>query len=541
MNISPGLRSQSGLWKWSAIILGVLIALPLFVIAFYLFVPGSDVWQHIRDTVLVDYVINTVLLMTLTSVFAAIMGIGAAWMVSTREFRGRKLMEWLLVLPLAFPTYLMAFTQVNIFSYTGIFRAFTRKLGIADGLYFDLMHIPGLAFILALALYPYVYLPLRLTFRSRLSDMVEAARSLGASEIKIFFSILLPLSRPALAGGLFLVSMEVLNDYGAVKYFGINTLTTGIFSAWFSMGDIGSAIKIAAILLFAVFFLMFSERWQRKRKGYDNSNATYPLARVKGSSSGRWLTQFLLGALLIIALGLPLLQLVIDATKTASVVINDDFGKMIYRSVSMALGASLIVIAIAITLQYSLRLIPGKLLKAISIIANTGYAIPGAVIAVGVLLLTGYLDSAFGKLILTGSIVAMLYAYAVRFLAVGKSTIDSGFLQNVGETDRAARALGKSPLESLRKVVLPLLKRSILAAGILVFVDVLKELPLTLILRPFNFYTFATRTFEYAADEMLVKAALPALCIVFFGAIPILLLNRYLNDEVNAAKRRSSY
>ncbi len=523
-------------WGLSALSISMLLSLPLLVVIGYLFQPASDVWHHLASTVLPQYVSNTLLLLGATAIFATIFGVGLAWIVSQYEFRSRKMVEWLLVVPLAIPTYLMAFTQANIFSYTGIIRQFSSFLFGGDGIYLDLMHIPGLAFILALALFPYIYLPLRVVFRGSLANYVEAARSMGIGEWKIFRKILLPLSRPALAGGLFLVCMEVLNDYGAVKYFGINTLTTGIFSAWFSMGDLNSAIRIAALLLLCVFVLMSLERYHRKRKGFEEKSNSFPLERKKLSASRSFLLGLICWMVLAISLALPLLQLILDATKTWRFTLNDGFLSMCGRSIGLALATSILVVAMGIIIQYTKRLQSGRLLAIVSGIANSGYAIPGAVIAVGVLLFTGSLDSVFGSLVLTGSVAAMIYAYSVRFLAVGKGSIEASFNQSVQNADWASLSLGASPWKTLRKISLPLVARGTIAAAILVFVDVLKELPLTLILRPFNFYTFATRTFEYASDEMLAKAALPALCIIAVGTIPIAFLNRFINGNEHSTQ-----
>ncbi|NIR51342.1 iron ABC transporter permease [candidate division KSB1 bacterium] len=413
------------------------------------------------------------------------------------------------------------------------------------------MNLPCLILILSFVLYPYVFLIARSSFLLQSQSLLETSRILGKSQTQTFFRVILPLARPAIIGGVMLVIMEVINDYGAVKYFGVDTFTTGIFRAWFSMGDTDAAIRLCGFLMFVALCLITLERAQRGRAKFDNNaktsrtlNKTVLTKKKAGAAFLICLTPVLLGFLI------PASQLLFWASQTANNVLGREFFTLIANSFFLAVLASFLCVIVAIIIVYSVRLRQSLYTQAISKISILGYSIPGAVIAVGVMIPFAWVDIGvdtffrdhFGAstgLILSGTLVAVTFAYVVRFLALAFNPIKSGFERLCGNMDEASRSLGHSPLKSLLKVNIPIIKGALMAAAILVFVDVLKELPLTLIMRPFNFDTLATKTFELASDEMVAESATPALIIVATGIVPIILMNRLLGKISNERTNRS--
>lgn len=524
-----------------SVFLGFCIAIPLFIIGIRVFDKPGETWHHLVDTVLWDYVNNTLIIFGGTGLLTLLFGVVPAYLVSIFNFPARRFFSWALILPLSIPTYIMAFTYSGIFGYTGPYSSFLREnfsQSTASTLSVDMMNLPGLILILALALYPYVFISSRVAFSGRFKNYREASSSLGISQLKTFFRIMLPLARPAIFGGLFLVLMEVLNDYGAMKYFGINTFTTGIFTAWFSMNDLSAAIKLAGILMFIVLVLMGVERWQRHGKKYSESAVETNKNAFQLKGGKKWWAFACCSIIFLFSFAIPFSFLVTDALLTWKSVWNEGFREMFWNSILMAGLSALFIILIGVFIGFSRRINKTVVGKAVALLARIGYTIPGAVIAVGVIIVFTFLDRQINNLttantglLLTGGIAALLFGYIVRFMAVGYNSIDSAFEKQVKGLDEASLSLGKSPLKTLINVNLPLIRSGIFAAAILVFVDVLKELPLTLILRPFNFYTLATKAFEYADDEMIAKAALPSVCIVLAGIVPIYLLHRLMQKK----------
>jgi iron(III) transport system permease protein len=517
------------------------IATPLLVIGIRIFDKPGETWYHLLDTVLWDYVNNTLIIFGATGALTLVFGVSTAYLISLFNFPGRKFFSWALILPLSIPTYIMAFTYSGIFGYTGPYSTFLRNKfsgSTAEMLSIDVMNMGGLVILLALALYPYVFISSRVAFSGKFQNYREASSSLGISQFRTFFRIMLPLARPSIFGGLFLVLMEVLNDYGAMKYFGINTFTTGIFTAWFSMNDLSAAIKLAGILMVIVFLMMGIEKWQRRNKKFSESAVENQQKHFTLSGYKKWGATLLCTLIFVAGFALPFSFLVSDSFLTWEVVWNDGFTEMFWNSILMAVLAAAFIIVMGVVIGFSKRINRTLIGQIVSMLARVGYTIPGAVIAVGVIIVFTFLDRQYNiltdttGLLLTGSIAALLFGYIVRFMAVGYNSIDSAFEKQVKGLDEASMSLGKSPLKTLTRVNLPLIRSGIFAGAILVFVDVLKELPLTLILRPFNFYTLATKAFEYADDEMLAKAALPSVCIVLAGIVPIYLLHRLMQKKL---------
>ncbi len=534
-------RLHVSLTPWTVATWGVvlLVLLAPAVILGGVFAGGSETWTHLRSTVFPVYLANSLLLVVGVGALTLVMGVGTAWLVATCDFPARRVFEWALILPLALPTYIVAFTYAEILAHDGWVQGGLQHLfdpATTARLRTGLMSLPGAGVMMALVLYPYVYLITRTSFQKQSGGILESAQILGKGPWETFLRVALPLARPGVVAGLTLVLMEVLNEYGAVKYFGVNTFTTGIFRAWFSLGDGPAAIRLSASLLVLVFALILVERAQRGRARFD-AGARSPRPAPRFGLRGWRAGAAFLACLLPVAFGflLPVGQLGAWALQVAPEALDRRFLTLALNSFGLASAAGVLAVLAALLITYSVRLSPTPLLRLGARASSLGYSIPGAVIAVGVMIPFLWVDRQLGALLggsmgllLTGTVAALLFAYVVRFLAVALNPVDSGFERVCGTLDETSRSLGCSPLRTLWRVDLPLLRGTLVAAGLLVFVDVLKELPLTLILRPFDFDTLATRAFQLASDEQVARSALPALLIVAVGTIPVILLSRII-------------
>ncbi|MFW5452308.1 ABC transporter permease [Thioalkalivibrio sulfidiphilus] len=531
-------------WKAGLVLVALILALPVLVVFAHLFLPATDVWQHMRETVLRDYVVNSLLLMLGVGVGVLLIGIPAAWLVSLCEFPGRRLFQWALLLPLAMPAYIIAYTYTGMLDFPGPVQTQLRERfgwGYGDYWFPEIRSLGGAMVMLSLVLYPYVYLLARAAFLEQSVCVLEVSRTLGNGPWAGFMRVALPLARPAIITGLSLALMETLADYGTVAYFGIPTFTTGIFRTWFGMGDPGAAAQLAGVLMTFVFVLIVLERWSRRRARFHHTSSRYtqlPRYHLKGWRRAA----ALFVCILPVALGflLPATQLTVWAVGTTDEWMNTEFLRLTWNSLSLAAIAALLAVALALFMAYGQRLRPSWTNAVAVRVAGMGYAIPGTVIAVGVMLpfawldntVDGWMRASFGistGLLLSGTLVALIFAYCVRFLAVSLQTVEAALGKIKPSMDDAARSLGMPPNRVLRHVHMPIMRGSLLTALLLVFVDVLKELPATLILRPFNFNTLAVRTFELASDERLADAASAALAIVIAGIIPVILLSRTIS------------
>lgn len=517
----------------------LLVCLPVVVVFLNLLVPRAETWRHLASTVLPDYVVNTLLLAGLVGAGVAVAGVGCAWLTTMCRFPLARFFAWALLLPLATPAYVMAYVYTDFLQFSGPLQGALRAaFGWKVGEYWfpDFRSLGGAAFVLAFVLYPYVYLLARAAFLEQSSSALETARMLGHGPWRSFFRIALPLARPGIAAGVALCLMEALADYGAVAYFGVDTFSTGIFRAWFSLGDPVAAAQLGALLLTGVATVLALERFARGRAAYHSAGhkPATPYALGKAGSFGAFLA---CAAPLAIGFALPAALLVRLALQEEGAAIGARFVRLAWNSVTLAGIAAVLAVGCALVISYASRLHPGLAARAVNRIAGLGYAVPGVVIAVGVMVpmtsidqwLSGLLQATTGapaKLILSGTVVALLYAYLVRFLAVALQTIEAGLAKIRRSMDDAARSLGAGPGATLARVHAPLLARSLFAAILLVFVDVMKELPATLAMRPFDFDTLAVQTFNLATDERLAEASIPALAIVVVGLIPVYLLSR---------------
>ncbi len=525
---------------WIALLTALLVSLPLLAVVGQAGAGGTaGTWAHLASTVLPDYITTTLALCAGVGLGVLLLGVGSAWLVTRHEFPGRAVFEWALVLPLAMPAYVLAYTYTDLLQYVGPVQTALREAfgwRRADYWFPDVRSTAGAALMFALVLYPYVYLLARTAFLERGGAMIEVARSLGLSPWQGFVRVSLPLARPAIAGGVALALMETLADFGTVSYFAVQTFTTGIYRAWFALGDRVAAAQLALVLLACVIGVLLAERLSRgARRFADHSLQRGASARL-ALAPGR-------AALAVLACALPLTGgfllpaglLLRMALNGGDAQFGERFVGLAGNSVLLAGLTALLAVALALLIAYAARVHRGPAMRWAHRVAGLGYALPGTVIAVGVLIPVTRLDHALAALLrealgwqvgllLTGSIAALVYACLVRYLTAALQAVDAGLAKITPSMDQAARSLGHTPAQALWRVHLPLLRGSTLTAGLLVFIDVMKELPATLVMRPFNFNTLATQAYTLAADERLAEASTAALAIVVVGLVPLVIL-----------------
>ena len=534
-----GLTLPSG-WTLAAALLALVIATPILTVTSFTLYPDNDTWQHLADTVLADYISNSLLLLLGVTLGAGSIGITTAWLTSMYRFPGQRLFVWSLLLPLAMPAYIIAFTYTGMLEAAGPVQLWLRDtFDLRYGEYWfpEIRSVGGAIVMFSLVLYPYVYLLARAAFLDQSICALDAARTLGCGPWRSFFTVALPLARPAIVAGLSLALMETLADFGTVEYFGVSTFTTGIFRAWFGMNDSIAAAQLSTLLLGFVFVLLLLERWSRRQARYHHATHRYqPLTATSLPPLPAWSATIACLLPLFFGFLLPFGKLFHWALLTYDEMVDEQFFTLAQHSFLLAAAAAVIALIPALILGYGNRnhASPGS--RLLTRITSMGYAIPGTVIAVGVLipfgaldnLIDGWLFEQFGQgsgLIFSGSIFILLFAYTVRFFTVSLNSVESGLGKIRPVMDDAARSMGYNGLEVIKKVHLPMMKGSLLTALLIVFVDVLKELPATLVLRPFNFNTLAVRAYELAADEQLAEASTAAIAIVIVGIIPVILLS----------------
>ena len=534
------------MWRPSIVGTALILSVPILTIAFSVFEPPGENWQHLKDTVLPEYLGNSLLLTFGVGSGTLLIGVSTAWLTAMCRFPGKNLFVWLLLLPMAMPAYIVAYTYTGMFDFAGPVQTTIRDwTGWRYQEYYfpQIRSMGGAIAMLSLVLYPYVYLLGRSTFLEQSVGVMEVSRTLDCGPWTVFYRVALPLARPAIVAGLSLALMETLADYGTVAYFGLGVFTTGIFRTWFGLGDYNSAAKLAALLLLFVFVLIVMERVSRNKAQYHNSSGKltrFSEYRLQGFKA--WGAFAICAIPIFLGFFLPAAQLSLWAMETWSEMVDDRFFELIRNSFLLGLGAALISVILALFLGYGKRILPGKTTIVSIRTASIGYAIPGTVIAVGVIIPFAWLDvridafmkSSFGissGLILSGTIVAVMFAYVVRFLAISLQTVESGLDKIKPSMDDAARSLGYRPRETLFKIHIPLMKSSTLTALMIVFVDVMKELPATLILRPFDFNTLAVRAFELASDERLADSSTAALTIVIVGLLPVIFLSKTISQS----------
>ena len=530
--------SGSVVWTVMAILVAIPVALPLLVVVAALLVPTTAVWSHLMQTVLLTYTVNTLGLMLIVAVLAASMGVGAAWLTAHYRFPGSGWLGVALILPLAAPAYVVGYVYADLFDATGPVQGVLRSLaGVKLGDYYfpAIRSLGGAGIVIALVLYPYVYLLAKTSFQSQAGALYESARVLGVGRSQVFWRVAVPVARPAIIGGLALVMMETIADYGVAEHFGVPTFTTGIFRTWYAMGEHDAALKLAGCLFLLVAALVVLEQSARRGERFNPLSRNVAAAKIPlGGTAG----MLAAGLCLLPVLGgfiVPVGTLLWYAIAQGDPQLGQDFYIYGLNSVSVAVVAAGVCAAVALLLNYAARLRRGRWLNLGVRLATLGYALPGMVLAVGVLLPLTYIDRALAHflteslgrpvgLLLTGSIFALVLVYVARFLTVAFNGTQTAMHQLHPQLDAVARTLGNTPARVLRRVHLPLLRPAVLSGLLLVFIDVMKELPATLILRPFNFETLATRVYRLASDERLSEASTAAVIIVALGLLPTIWL-----------------
>ena len=543
---SKGPRDGLRLLATAAIAVAGISALPMIAVLLAAFMGGTETVRHLLNTVLLGYAGTTLLLVVMVATGTFLVGVGAAWLVTMTRFVGVRFLEIALVLPLAFPAYVLAYAYTHILDHPGIVQSTLRDVtgwGPRDYWFPEIRSLGGAALMLVLVLYPYVYLRARAAFLQQSATTFLAARALGSSAWVAFYKVSLPLARPAIAGGVLLAVMETIADFGTVAYFGVQTFATGIYTSWFSLFDRAGAAQLALCLLSFALLLAMLERAQRgKAKYHDPSRraVAMPPVQLRG---WRAVSAFVAcGVPVLLGAVFPVIILFSMGIGSEQDLLSPRYMGFIKNSATLAGTAAVLTVAAAVCVGFFQRLRPGKISNAAAYIARLGYAVPGGVIAVGLLVpfalfdnkLDAWMRSTFDVstgLLVTGSIWLLVTAYLVRFLAAALGAYEGGQAMVHTNMDSAARSLGETPVGTLRRVHLPILSPSLLTALLIVFVDVMKELPATLIMRPFNYDTLAVQAYRLASDERLEGAAVPSLVIVAMGLLPVILICRQVGRQ----------
>jgi iron(III) transport system permease protein len=528
-------------------LIAVLVTLPILTIVLLSFASSENIWPHLLGTVLPGYVWRTVGLMVGVGFLTFIIGTATAWLVSLHDFPLRRVLQWACLMPLAMPTYIVSYTYVDFLNYAGSLQTWLRGvMGWSrpeDYMFPEIRSLPGAVIVLALVLYPYVYMTAQASFLRQPMSQLDVARTLGKSPWGAFLSVALPQARPAIVVGVSLALMECLNDIAAVGFFGVNTLTLGIYTTWLGEGNLGGAAQLAVVLLIFVFALLWVERHARKQQSF-MPGSRHPMTPRRTPLTGWRGILAMLACFLPVFLGfiLPALILFRFATRHLEDLFSATYFDSMWHSLVLSLVASLVVLVLGLILAYAHRSQYGWRSNIFLRLASVGYAMPGTVLGIGVLIPLAYFDntvdafmrSMFGVstgLLLSGTITAIIFAYAIRFLAISFGSLESGLEKVTPNLTFAARTLGRTPLRTVVEIHLPILRPALITATLLVFVDCMKELPATLILRPFDFETLATQVFLLASLGQLEESAAPALTIVAAGLIPIILLTRNLRTR----------
>jgi iron(III) transport system permease protein len=529
-------RSRIDGWPVAAAVVALLVASPLLVVISSLAAPRFDIWQHLWQTQLTELIWNTVRLMLGVGAGVFALGTGLAWLVTRYRFPGRAMFEWLLILPLAMPSYVIGFVFLAIFDYTGPVQSWARS-AFGSPLWFpEIRSYGGVTLVMSLVLYPYVYTLARAAFLEQAAGTIEAARSLGASPLAVFWRVAFPLARPSIIAGMSFALMEALADFGTVAIFGYSTFTVSIYRVWFGMFDRPAATQIASLLMLFTLALFLLERKGRGRAQFFQPHGTVrpfmprPLRGWKAVAACGIVT-LVVG----VAFVLPVVQLMLWARGQWG--LDARYPEFLFNTLKLGVITALLATIAAVVVAYGLRLSRGRAVAACAAVASMGYALPGSVIAVGVLAplalldhtLDAFLQNWFGVstgLLLTGSMAGLVFAYLARFLTVSLQTVEASLVKITPNMDMAGRSLGAGAARVLWRIHLPLMRRGLSAALILVFVDVMKEMPATLLLRPFGYDTLAVRIWQFTSESLWEAAALPALTIVAAGVLPVLVLVR---------------
>ena len=533
-------------WPKTSVLLSLFVLLPVTGLLWAAIGTDENIWQHLLNSVLPSYIVNSLILVTGVCLGVTLVGTCTAWLIANCRFPGHKVFGWMLILPLAMPAYVMAYVYTDFLEYSGPLQTALRLIFSwenSNEYWFPEVRSHGGAIILlSLVLYPYVYALARAAFSSQALSLLEAGRMLGHSPMKVFFSVSLPLARPAIVVGVTLASMETLSDFGTVDYFAVRTLTTGIFDVWFGMENQSGAAQIALVLLTFIILLVWLERTSRKKQRVNANSRINSTLRLELKGWRSALAIICCGLPILFGFLLPAIILAIYSSYSFNLFKYADYLAYTGNTLFLATGTAVLCMMLGIFIGYSQRLSSHWSVKLATRISTIGYAIPGAALAIGLIISFGAMNEIIipisehfslsaQSFFLSGGVVALFFAYTIRFLAISVGSVESGLEKITPNMDMASRTLGSGPFSTLCRIHIPLLRPALIAGSILVFVDTMKELPATLILRPFNFETLATFVYQYASDELLVECAPAALTIVLAGILPVILLNAAIDKK----------
>ncbi|MBR9729395.1 ABC transporter permease [Shewanella intestini] len=534
-------------WTLAGYIVAAILILPLLALLVQATMPDEAVFSHLYDTVLPTYIYNSLILMLLVCVGSLLIAIPAAWLIARCDFPGRKYFQWLLLLPLAMPAYIVAYVYTDLFDYAGIVQRTLRMLfewqGPHDYYFPQVRSLGGAAIMLSLVLFPYIYLLARTAFMEQSSSLLHASRVMGCGSWRSFWRLSLPMARPALAVGVALVAMETAADFATVDYFAVPTLTTAVYDTWLGYGSLAAAAKLSTIMLLVIFAIVGFERFaRRKQKLFQKQTGIDESDRHVLNGSKMLVATAYCSVLLLLAFVLPFVILCQYAVDYFAQSWSAKFFEYSLNSLYISALVSALCVTISLGLVFVRRVSPRRMDTVPSRLASTGYAIPGTVLAIGVLVPLTYLDFGINDiyayfdqkgpgLVLTGSVCALVFAFCVRFIAITIGSIENSYKQISPSLDMASITMKQTPTNLLWRVHLPLLNKGIFAGALLVFIESMKELPAALLLRPIGFENLATHVYQYVSDEQLELGALSAIVIVLVGLIPLIYLNRSLEQK----------
>jgi len=535
--IAAWLNVNVRLWRMASFVIAGVVAAPILVVALAWLTPAGDIWRHLVHTVLGELLRHTAVLMFGVGLGVFVLGAGLAWLIAMCDFPGRRVFDWALMLPLAVPAYVLAFVAVALLDFSGPVQGMLRTVFGSSAWFPPIRSAGGVIGVMVLAFYPYVYMLARAAFLAQGRRMLETGRVYGLTPWAAFVRVALPMARPALAAGVALALMEALADFGAVAVFNYDTFTTAIYKAWQGLFSLPAAAQLASLLLLFVALALIGERQMRGRARYHVALRQERVERYRLVGSRAWLATAACSIVLLLAFVIPVGQLLRWVWSAARTDLDARYLRFFFNTVFLGAAAAVVTTFCALLLAYTYRLKPDRWVAGAVRFATLGYALPGSVLAVGIMLSFVWLDQRLAQALqaglgiaagplLKGTLTALLLAYGVRFMAVAYGPIDSSFERIKPSLWQAARSLGASNREILWRVSIPLLRSGLLSAGLLVFVEVMKEMPATLLLRPFGWDTLATRVFEMTSEGQWERAALPAVTLVLAGLIPVVMLVR---------------
>ena len=508
----------------SSVILTLLICIPALLLFLNIFVESEN-WQHLVDTVLFEYIFNSLYIMFGVAFLTSIIGFTTAYFTTFYKFTGSSFFQYGLILPFAIPTYIISYVYGGMFDITGTVTTYILDLlgkTLDEVIFFDIMSIEGAIIVMSLVLYPYVYLISKTYLQAESSSIVDASKTLGLSNFQIFYKVIIPISRPAIIAGVILAVMEAVADFGVMDYYGVSTFVTGIFRTWYGMGSVEDASKLASMLMLFVFLLIFLEKYQRRNKRYKSNGKDFkPIRKQKLEGKSNIFAFILCFIPFFLGFLLPFTQMSYWFYISYESIIDEDFLTIFYQTLSLGIFTSILITFLAFIFTYNIRLHKNKVAESLTQISKLGYSIPGAVVAVGILSFFAIVDNSL-DILLSGTIIAVIFGYIVRFLAISINNYESGFSKIPQTYDDACKTMNISSFQTFYKVTLPLIKNSIMASFIIIFIEVIKELPLTMILRPFNFDTLAVYSHELVGQAQVIESSVPAMFIVILGIISVL-------------------